>query len=124
MASSGKTGSIGADGSTPATRIDKYALVTSPSQSNNYGRITARDIVLSMLIDDGVSTRDNRYNILNPNHLFIGKYSRDHSSEGHQSCIVYTVTYQDNIDESKVSLTEAQYRTIDDDLFTELNKLR
>ena len=72
----------------------------------NYKRINAIDVVIDLLISDGDSTREARYNIMNPNLLHIGAYSGTHTTNGHQSCIVYAATYTDNIDEPTVTRTE------------------
>jgi uncharacterized protein YkwD len=49
----------------------------------NYKRINAIDVVIDLLISDGDSTREARYNIMNPNLLHIGAYSGTHTTNGH-----------------------------------------
>jgi hypothetical protein len=40
-----------------------------------YGRVTGLNIIIDMIVDDGVSSRENRYNIMNPVLLYAGIYS-------------------------------------------------
>lgn len=79
---------------------------------------------MSLLIDDGVVTKENRYNLLNPAHLFTGPYSGTHFTEGHLSCMVFVGGWTPNVDDKTTVLDDAAYRAIDDEFFTELNKVR
>jgi uncharacterized protein YkwD len=81
---SGTTGDTGADGSSPSDRVNRYGTADpTPLQTNIYGRIRATEIVYRMLIDDGNPSRQNRFNILNPNNLAFGLYSGTISGLGH-----------------------------------------
>ncbi len=63
----GATGHDGADGSTPFARMNRYGSWNGSAAENvSYGSPTAREVVLQLIIDDGVRSRGHRRNIFNP----------------------------------------------------------
>lgn len=69
----GKTGHIGEDRSDLKTRIERYGQWNVRIAENiAYGGISARQIVIYLLIDDGIKNRGHRLNFLNPDLRFIG----------------------------------------------------
>ena len=69
-------GEIGHEGrahSNPGTRISRYGIWSiSWGENVAYGKSSARDIVLALIIDDGVAGRKHRRNIFNPKFRFAG----------------------------------------------------
>lgn len=76
QSSTGGVGHEGSDGSNPETRISRYgrwggALSENVSYSA-FATATARDVVIQLLVDDGVPGRGHRRNILDPTMRLIG----------------------------------------------------
>ena len=64
----GQTGHNGSDGSTPEIRMKRYGYFGSSwtlGENIAYGSGTGRDIIIDLLIDDGVPGRGHRANIMN-----------------------------------------------------------
>ena len=62
----GRTGHDSSDGSTFVDRLDRYgSWERTVGENIAYGTSTARDIVVGLIVDDGVPSRGHRDNILN-----------------------------------------------------------
>ena len=69
----GARGHDGSDRSTPGSRISRYGTWGGAWGENiSYGKTNARDIVLALIIDDGLSARKHRKNIFNPKFNYAG----------------------------------------------------
>lgn len=70
---SGKTGHTGNDKSSMRERIERYGQWKIRIAENiAYGAKTARQIVIYLLIDDGVRNRGHRKNFMNPDFKTVG----------------------------------------------------
>jgi uncharacterized protein YkwD len=69
----GAIGHDGSDRSNPAARMSRYGVWTLGWGENiAYGKTSARDVVLALIIDDGIPGRKHRKNIFNPKFNFAG----------------------------------------------------
>lgn len=69
----GALGHQGSDRSDPGGRISRYGMWTGAWGENiSYGKTSARDIILALIIDDGIAGRKHRKNIFNAKFNFAG----------------------------------------------------
>ncbi|HVF71833.1 MAG TPA: CAP domain-containing protein [Chthoniobacterales bacterium] len=79
----GGFGHAGRDGSHADTRISRYGtLLGGWAENVSYGKSSARDVVLALIIDDGLPGRKHRKNIFNPNYNFAGAAFGRHARFG------------------------------------------
>ena len=73
LVKTGKSGHTGSDGSTAGDRFDRYgSWLDSLGEDIVYFSRAAREDVISLIIDDGISTRGHRKNIFQPNFHVVG----------------------------------------------------
>lgn len=69
----GLLGHTGSDGSSMSDRVERYGTWNITIGENiSYGATTARRIMIQLLVDDGVSDRGHRKNMVNPVYRFVG----------------------------------------------------
>ena len=79
----GGFGHEGKDRSRGGQRIARYGTARGSWGENiSYGKSTARDVVLALIIDDGLPARKHRANIFNPNFNFAGAAFGPHARFG------------------------------------------
>ena len=79
----GRTGHQGSDRSTMRIRVERYGTWEKRIAENiAYGGKTARQIVIYLLIDDGVRDRGHRKNFLNPDFNRVGVATGSHPEYG------------------------------------------
>lgn len=68
-----EVGSTGTDGSTVLTRMNRYGMPNPPyTEVLALGESAAPDIVLRMVVSDGVESRHDRIALFNPEARFAG----------------------------------------------------
>ena len=89
-----KTGHDGIDGSDPFERMKRYGTFTTAGENIDYGCSSAREIVVSLLIDDGVKSRGHRKNIMNKSFSTVGVgYADKHKTYGYECVIDFSGAY-------------------------------
>ena len=97
----GGTGHNGSDGSTPDIRMMRYGAFTDQQwrgggENIAYGPTTGRDIVICLLVDDGVPGRGHRTNLLNNVYTQTGVGFGPQSYYGRNCTINYATGYRSN----------------------------
>jgi antitoxin component YwqK of YwqJK toxin-antitoxin module len=94
----GIVGHVGSDGSSLNVRVKRYCSFNGMIGENiAYGPKTARDIILSLLIDEGVLGRGHRYALLSYDFKFIGVSFGDHSKYGYVCVLDYAYFCEEKI---------------------------
>ncbi|HEU4699127.1 MAG TPA: CAP domain-containing protein [Gemmatimonadales bacterium] len=84
----GTTGHVGFDGSSPATRAARHGeWLDRLTENIMYGATTAREVVVGLVVDDGVPGRGHRRNILDPEVRVAGAACGPHRTF-HEMCVV------------------------------------
>ncbi len=92
---SGGIGHITRKGLTPQKRIEKYGeWDINSGEDITYGSFEARQIVIALLIDDGVPDRAHRKNILNSQYRYIGVSYGKHPTYQSMCVIDYAGYYK------------------------------
>jgi hypothetical protein len=69
----GGFGHAGSDRSDPGQRLSRYGVWSGRWGENiSYGKSTARDIVIALIVDDGLKGRKHRHNIFNGDFNYAG----------------------------------------------------
>jgi uncharacterized protein YkwD len=93
----GAIGHYSSNGSDPGNRISRYGVVSQGWAENiAYGRHTAREIVLALIVDDGVRGRGHRKNIFNPTYNVAGAACGPHARFGSICSIDFASGYAEN----------------------------
>lgn len=86
----------GTDGSDPAQRVDRYGDIQGGWGENiDYGANTGREIVIALLVDDGVSSRGHRTNIFNSSWTVAGVSVGPHAQYGTMAVIDFAAGYRE-----------------------------
>lgn len=92
----GTRGHRGSDGSNCAKRVDRFGRWDGRVGENiMYGRLSVRDAVVALIIDEGVSDRYHRYNIFNKAFRVAGAAAGPHLSYGLMYVTDFAASYRE-----------------------------
>lgn len=96
MTLKGINGHTGSDGSLPRARVERYGLWDGTVGENIiYDIRTAREMVIGMIIDDGVANRGHRRNIFSDTYRVAGVSISDAAANPSRGVIVYVGGFTD-----------------------------
>jgi uncharacterized protein YkwD len=89
----------GSDNSTPDERMNRFGTWGKAYGENiEYGNFNAEEIVMQLIIDDGVPERSHRENIFNPLYRVVGVGFGPHQRYGQMCVIDFAGTYKEGDD--------------------------
>ncbi|MDR0579139.1 MAG: CAP domain-containing protein [Campylobacteraceae bacterium] len=92
----GEVGHDGSDGSTPFDRIKRYGTYLTAGENIAYKPNTGREIVIGLLIDDGVLSRGHRDNIMHKEYNHAAAAINTHKKYGVMCVIEYAKNFVSN----------------------------
>jgi uncharacterized protein YkwD len=106
----GGFGHEGKDRSHAGQRIARYGMVSGGWAENiSYGKSSARDVVLALIIDDGQPARKHRTNIFNPSYGFAGAAFGRHARFGTVCSVDFAVSYAERGQETSDTLVARNF---------------
>ena len=98
---SGATGHAGSDGSRAAARVNRYGTwKLALSENIAYGPPTAREVVVGLIVDDGVPDRGHRTNMFDPMVRVVGVSCGRHPRYQVMCVIVHAHDYEEGRSEA------------------------
>jgi len=93
---SGSTGHRGNDGSRMSERVNRYGRWSGKIGENiSYGRSDARDVVIQLIVDDGIRSRGHRKNMFDPEFRLVGLACGDHAGYGVMCVTTFASAYDE-----------------------------
>ena len=74
----GEVAHVGADGSSPGARMRRHGRWTATGEAIAYGPDRAEDVILQLIVDDGVPDRGHRRILFNPAYALVGAACAPH----------------------------------------------
>jgi uncharacterized protein YkwD len=100
QSATGATGHSGADGSTPGERANRFGKWRKEVGENiDYGSADPREIIMLLIIDDGVKNRGHRQNIFKPGYGVVGVSFGPHQRYGNMCTLDFAGAYTENEDD-------------------------
>ena len=84
-------GHTGSDGSTLSVRINRYSSRRGALAENiDYGTKSPLEVIIALLVDDGVASRGHRTNMFNPMYTKVGMATAGHPRWGQSTVMDYS----------------------------------
>ena len=93
----GATGHTGSDGSSAADRVSRYGRWdVSLGENIAYGPSSGRDVVIGLIVDDGVPDRGHRLTIFDPTLRLAGAACGEHRTYGTMCVVEYAGVFAES----------------------------
>ena len=84
----------GSQGEGMVARITRYGRwVAMTGENLSFGQKTALDVMIQLIVDDGIADRGHRVAVFRPNHKMMGSYTGGHKSYGVMTCMNYAFNF-------------------------------
>ena len=98
------------DGTSVKERLKKYGkIVTCYGENMSYHSETAMEVILQLIVDDGVPNRGHRENLFNPDFHCCGVFSGGHKDFDTMSVIDYAAAFVKAGDEDPIERQMAEF---------------
>lgn len=101
QAASGEIGHSGTDGNSVSERIGRYGKATSTGENLAYGFCSAREIVIQLVVDDGLPERGHRKNFFGREWQYVGCYAGTHPKYRYMCTITFARDYIEDSEAQK-----------------------
>jgi hypothetical protein len=92
----GTVGHVGSDGSQPWDRVSRYGEWSGSLGENIlYGRETPRNVVISLIVDDGIRDRGHRQNLFDPGFRVVGVAWGGHAAYDSMAVMTFTAGFKE-----------------------------
>ena len=83
-------GHDGSDGSKFYQRLERHGKAGGQQAENiSYGQSTGEDVIMQLVVDDGVPDRGHRTNLFKPDIMVTGNFSGPHSQYNTMTCSTF-----------------------------------
>ncbi|CAD8126105.1 unnamed protein product [Paramecium sonneborni] len=126
IGSKGLIGHNGSDGSSMSDRIERYGeWDKSICENISFGQKTGEDVIIQLIIDDGVSSRGHRKNCFKSEIGFVGIYDGQHKQYKNVCVMDFAGEYQENNqieNEDKDNIQKQQQKDSDSNIQSKQQK--
>ncbi|MDD9868216.1 MAG: CAP domain-containing protein [Candidatus Campbellbacteria bacterium] len=88
IGASGQLSHTGSGGSSISQRVSKYTTWKAVGENISYGANNPKEVIINLMVDDGVTNRGHRDNIMSTNFGRAGAHCTSHNSQYKTVCVI------------------------------------